>query len=200
MPRPVTMPDDLAEVIATHRALFGGFTMMADEASDATVDDQQKDAGGFKSPESRDSVLADLATERAERKRLAAQLQKLTEALGADPKAKDFDAADAIAKINARIDVAELARKHGVVDDDDIEVLSSITDPAVRAKAAERFAAATKAPSAPGDEKELEPKREVLPRPKPDGTQGPKGEIQRPDPAPGVPRMAAALEEALGSH
>ena len=174
--------------------------MMADEAPEATIDDQQKDAGGFKSPESRDAVLADLATERAERKRLSAQLQKLTEALGADPKAKDFDAADAISKINARLDVAELARKHGVTDDDDIEVLSSITDPAVRAKAAERFAAATKTSADADAEQKPEQKREVLPRPKPDGTQGPKGEIQRPDPAPGVPRMAAALEEALGSH
>ena len=195
-PNPL-MPADLAEIIATHKALIGGFTMMADEASGATTDDQ-KDAGGFKSPESRDSVLADLATERAERKRLAAQLQELTEALGADPKAKDFDAADAIAKINARLDVAELARKHGVTDDDDIEVLSSIDDPVVRAKAAERFAAATKGADGSEGEQKSDPKREVLPRPKPDGTQGPKGEIQRPDPAPGVPRMTAALEEALG--
>lgn len=200
MPRTITTPAELAEVIDLHRQMFGGWAMQADEVPDATIEDQQKDAGGFKSPESRDSVLADLATERAERKRLAAQLQKLTEALGADPKAKDFDAADAIAKISARLDVAELARKHGVTDDDDIEVLSSITDPAVRAKAAERFAAAAKTPSGSDGEQNPEPKREVLPRPKPDGTQGPKGEIQRPDPAPGVPRMAAALEEALGSR
>lgn len=33
------IPADLAEVIATHRALFGGFTMMADDGADGSGDD-----------------------------------------------------------------------------------------------------------------------------------------------------------------
>lgn len=155
------------------------------------------DAGGFKSPESKDAVLADLATERAERKRLAAQLQSLTEALGGDPKVKDFDPAREIAHITRRLDVAELARVHGVTQDDDLAVLASIDDPAVRAKAAARFAAP--APAATDSGSGPAPKPETFPRPKPDATQGPKGEPERPDPAPGVPRMAAAFDAQLGT-
>ena len=86
------MPADLAEIIDTHTALFGGFTMMADETPDPAGDagDQQPDSDD--DPEAAKDDLGDagkraLAAERrrakqAEKDRdaLQAQLDKIADA------------------------------------------------------------------------------------------------------------------------
>lgn len=199
MPRIPMPPADLAEVIALHKAMFGGWVMQADdpEAPQGEGEPAPDPAGGFKSPESRDSVLSDLATERSERKRLQKQIEQLQQALGVDAKSKDVDLGAEIARLTTRLDVSDLARQHGVTDADDLATLTAIADAEVRAKAAERLGSlASTGKTDASDAPNADP--EVFPRPKPDASQGSKGEPVRPDPKPGMERLTQAVSEALG--
>lgn len=79
--------------------------------------------------------------------------------------------------------VERVARVNGITDDADIEFLRSAKDEDHMNKLAVRLKAASE-PAAPGT-------------PKPDRTQGPQGSDNKPDPGPGVPRLAQAFEDAL---
>lgn len=165
MPNPFalpSMPAELAEVIAAHKALFGGFTMMADENTDppggdeSTADDKDAKGGDdFKSEHSKTAVLRDLATERDKRQALEAEvaklapLQKLVEALAPDAKGEDSTQA-ALDAFNKRLDDEVNARKaaehralvaeHAAgLSDEDKAILSEISDPDVMGKVAARM-------------------------------------------------------------
>lgn len=163
---------------------------MADEQPGATPDTAPQSSeptpkpDGFKSEESKQSVLADLATERQARKDLESKFNRLAEALGGDAKNKDADLAEMVGQLTQRIEVSDLARKHGITDEDDIASLMAVTNADARGRLATRLA-----PKVTPDEKSGE---QPLPRPKPDATQGPKGEPAKPDPGPGQARMRAA--------
>ena len=164
---------------------------MADDQPGATPEqpaDAQTPADDFKSEESKRSVLADLATERQARKELEGKFSRLAEALGGNPKAKDADLAEMVSNLTRRLEVSELAREHRITDRDDLEALLAVTNVEARAKLAARLA-----PSA-ADDKQAEP--QVFPRPKPDASQGPKGDPAKPEPEPGLGRMRAAYAES----
>lgn len=102
-----------------------------------------KDLGGFKSQESKDAVLADLQKTREE-------LQKFKDAQADAEKAKLDDiqraqleaqeAKDAAATAKAEAARYRIAAKHGISDDADLELLSSVTDDAAMEKLAARIA------------------------------------------------------------
>lgn len=164
----VPAPEELAEIIAIHREMFGGFTMQ-DEAPDEQPADkpeapQQPD--GFKSEHSKQSVLADLAKERDERQKLAAQveqlapLQKLLDVIAPDAKSAENPADAALRALEERIAASEksvadanhraLVAEHGSgLDDADKAIISKITDPALMGEIAARLreAAASNQPS-----------------------------------------------------
>ena len=101
---------------------------------------------GFKSPESKDAVLADLLKERDLRKNLQGdvaerdtQVQTLTGSL--EEKTTAITERDAlIVEKDAEIAVLSLALKHGITEDADLSLLTSITDSTKRAELAERLA------------------------------------------------------------
>lgn len=162
MSHPPVIPADLAEVIATHRALFGGFVMQADAEKDADQQDapeKPEDKDDFKSPESKQAVLADLRKERTERQALAAkvaeleplkdQLARLQQVFGGKPDDKEGDGEDAIAAITKRLDesdrradVERLARVNGITDDGDVALLLGVADKTQREALAKRLAPA----------------------------------------------------------
>ena len=162
---------------------------MADDQPGATPEqpaDAQTPADDFKSEESKRSVLADLATERQARKELEGKFSRLAEALGGNPKAKDADLAEMVSNLTQRLEVSELAREHRITDRDDLAALLAVTNVDARAKLAARLA-----PSVADDKP-----AEVFPRPKPDASQGPKGDPAKPEPEPGLGRMRAAYAES----
>lgn len=161
---------------------------MSDDQTGATPEAAPPDApkpDGFKSEESKQAVLADLATERQARKDLEAKFNRLAEALGGDGKGKDADLAGMVTQLTQRLEVSELAREHKITDRDDIATLMAVSDTEARAKLAARLA-----PKAADPAPKAEP--EVFPRPKPDASQGPKGDPVQPDPEPGLGRLRAA--------
>ncbi|MGX4358800.1 hypothetical protein ACWJW2_19595 [Clostridioides difficile] len=166
-----------------------------DEQGEATNQPHPPDSGGdFKNDDSKNAVLADLAKERDKRKALEDRFNKLAAALGVDQKAsKDADLSEKVADLTTRLDVSELARRHGITDEDDCAALAAVTDSQARAKLAARLAPQK------GAEKGEEPDdATVFPRPKPDASQGSKGAPPKPEPLPGRDRLVAGIEAALG--
>lgn len=183
MSNPFVIPGispELQEVIDTHRALFGGFTMMADEPEkgEKADDEAGEKSDEFKSPESKQAVLSDLAKERQARQALQQQVDDLKpvkewhdrfqQAFGAQP-GDGKDDGDAIAAINRRLDEADtraeverLARTHRITDDNDVALLQSIGDKAQREALAKRLA--------PSEDDAADGKK-----PKPDPTAGRSG-------------------------
>lgn len=179
------MPAELREIIATHRALFGGFTMQTD-ASEAPAGGgdkgedkaQQQPSDGFKSEHSKSAVLADLATERDKRQALEAEvaklapLQKLVEALAPEAKSAEDSTQAALDAITQRLAAAEhraLVAEHGEgLSDEDKAILSKISDPDVMGEVAARMRDATSAEQ-PGT-----PRR----NPKPDRSAGRGGDVK----------------------
>lgn len=110
----------------------------------------------------------------------------LTEALGVKSKGKD--GSDTLSQVQEQLaqmkrdnSVLALANEHKITDKDDLDLLRSTSDDEARSKLAARLAAkAADVPSVP----------------KPDATQGAKGDPARPDPGPGFPRLAAAYAES----
>ena len=78
MSESTTMPADLAEIIATHRELFGGFTMMAD-GPEAPSDGDEGDAG------------TDKAFTQADVDRIIAERLKREDVKGLKSKAAEYD-------------------------------------------------------------------------------------------------------------
>lgn len=145
-----TIPADLAEIIAIHRGLFGGFTMMADEAKEEkpetaeTKSDDKDEALG-------ENGIKALRAEREAREALEAQVKELKGAKetldalakvfvkdGEKPDAtvdlaakvtdviKRLDAADAKAERDAL--AKQVAKEAGVTDASDIELIGQQAD------------------------------------------------------------------------
>lgn len=138
-------------------------------------------------------MLADLNREREARKALEGQVSQMrdafAQALGMKPDAK-ADVEQIVGDFKKRLDamqhetnVERVARVNGITDDDDLALLRATRDEDQMTKLAVRLKAASE-PAAPGT-------------PKPDRTQGPQGSDNKPDPGPGVPRLAQAFEDAL---
>lgn len=113
---------------------------------------QADDLGGFKSQESKESVLADLAAARDRIKEFedaqaAAEKSKLSDIERAQTEAQEAQAAAAEAKAEAAR--YRIAAKHGISEEDDLELLASVTDEAAMEKLAARIAK----PAAPGTPK-----------------------------------------------
>ena len=195
----------LAETIERNRARFGGMRMMADDPNpkpdpkkaDEPKPDESKlgDAGQRAiqaEREARKKAEQDLASLRTE---FDGFKTSLTEAFGVKPD-KDKDDNETLATIQQQLadmrgesEVLRLANEHSITDKDDLELLSSAKDSEARSKLAVRLAAKAD---------DTDPKKK--PGPRPDLTQGPKGEEQQRESLPGVPRMAQALEDAINTH
>lgn len=111
-----------------------------------------EDLGGFKSQESKDSVLADLTAARERIKQFeAAQAEaekaKLSDIERAQTEAQEAQAAAAEAKAEAAR--YRIAAKHGISEEADLDLLASVTDEAAMEKLAARIAK----PAAPGTPK-----------------------------------------------
>ena len=127
-------------------------------------------------------------------KAMQAQFGEIAKAFGVKPD-KDASADDlklSVDQMRRELAVERLARTHGITNEDDIAALSEVPNEATRAKLAARLAPTAKPE---GDTQEGEP--QTWPRPKPDATQGPKGEPQKADPKPGLPRLSEAVTAAL---
>lgn len=132
-----------------------------------------------------------LEREREARKLLEKQVQgfesqmaALAQAFGVKPPAGS-DGADLVDALSSQVAalqhqalVDRVARVHGITDPEALDILSTAKDEQAMAKRAE-WLNATKAP----------------PTPKPDASQGAKGDPNKPDPGPGVARLAAAFED-----
>lgn len=206
------MPADLAEIIAIHRAIFGGFTMMADEAPDAgDAGDQQPDADDSESAQDDlgDAGKRALAAERRRAKQaeqardaLQAQLDKIADA----DKTETQKAADRAAKAEQERDalnaqLATLRREQAVVRHagtadpaallDSRAFLDSIADLDADDDKAIKAAIAQAVKDNPR-----------LARIGQSGGDTAEGQRQRANPntvAPGVPRMAAAFDAQMGT-
>lgn len=131
---------------------------------------QRAELEEFKSEESKQSVLADLKKEREQRKAMQAEIDKFKAAEAEAEKAKlsDIERAQTEAKesqANAEKYQAELlkmriAGKHGVTDEEDIELFLTGSDEETLIRQAERLAQRNSGPN----------------NPKPDPSAGPKGE------------------------
>ena len=110
------------------------------------------DLGGFKSQESKDSVLADLADARKRLKQFEEAQAEAEKAKLSDIERAQTEAQEARkAADEARTEVARyrIAAKHGITSEDDLELLASVTDEA----AMERLAARIAKPATPGTPK-----------------------------------------------
>lgn len=133
-------------------------------------------------------ILADLASERDKRQAIETQLTTIQTALasafgidaGKQPSAEELvgDVQKQLAAMQHQSLVDRVARVHGITESDDLEFLASAKDE----EQMSRFAARLKVATAPGT-------------PKPDGSQGAKGDSNKPDPGPGIARLSAAFED-----
>lgn len=161
----------------------------ADEAQGEKKDNGR--AGG------NDQIMADLQGEREKRKALeqtVADLKKshteqtaaLATALGVKVDTKK-DGDDIVAALQKQVSemqrdaaVNRIAREHQITDTDDIALIGEARNEEAMTKVAARLVAS----ASPGT-------------PKPDLSQGPKDAAPKPDPGPGVARLAAAFEDEL---
>lgn len=171
MSHPFTMPEiptELAEIIAVHRDLFGGFKMVdeggqADKADAADAADSGKSddkaaadkaaqAEGFKSDDSKKSVLADLAKEREARKKLESELTPMKATIdalkgalgGAEVKPEDAVKAltEQMGELKHQILVERVARENKITEADDLDLLREATSEEAMVKLAKRLAPA----------------------------------------------------------
>ena len=120
---------------------------------------------------------------------LKAQFAALGEALTGKKSGQGADLTAAVANLTTRLEVSELARTHGITDADDIATLQAIPDAEARTRLAARLAPKT------DDAKDVTG-QQTYPRPKPDASQGPKGNPAAPEPEPGLGRLRAAYAAA----
>lgn len=161
------MPDELQQIINLHRAIFGGWTMMADEAAAPPAAGQQLEGQQSPTPDAgsaRDEQLGDggkraLDAERRRARDLEKQLKAANDKLTAIADAEKTDlqrAADAAAKAQQEADAARqelarerIARKHRLSDDD--TALLSGPEEQMEALAARLATAATPPRQAPAE-------------------------------------------------
>lgn len=160
MPNP-TIPAELAEIIALHKSLFGGFTMTATppEPDPNQPDGTKPDEGG---KDDGDKPLGPngekaLAAERDARKKsdqkvaaLEAQFAKLAEAFGVKPDESKPDGADKVDALAKAVDtilhnsaVDRVARDHGITDADDLALLREQANEQAMERLATRLKPAT---------------------------------------------------------
>ena len=189
MPNP-TIPTELAEIIALHKSLFGGWTMTATppEPDPNQPDGAKPDDDGGK--DDGDKLLGPngekaLAAERDARKKsdqkvaaLEAQFAKLAEAFGVKPDESKPDGADKVDALAKAVDtilhnsaVDRVARDHGITDKDDLALLAEQATGEAMEKLAKRLQPAK------NDDDGAKPKRRP---PAPDHTQGRGGEKPTP--------------------
>lgn len=128
-------------------------------------------------------------------KAMQVQFGDIAKAFGVKPD-KEASADDlklSVDQMRRELAVERLARTHGITDEDDIAALSEVPNEATRAKLAARLAP----PAKPDGDTADTDGHQTWPRPKPDATQGPKGEPQKADPKPGLPRLSEAVTAAL---
>lgn len=204
MKRTTLSPRDaawLTQTLDRNRRLFGGFSM----EGDPTKDPDKKDPD----PKPTDEPLGDagkkaLETEREARKKAEADLAALRgdfdqfrttlgEAFGVKP-TKGDDGTETLKKVQEQLTtmqheaaVLRVANTHSITDKDDLALLEAAKDADAMEKLATRLAKT-------GDVDD-----KGNPTPKPDLTQGGKGDPTKPETLPGVPRMAAAFEEQLAT-
>lgn len=185
MKHTILSPRDAAWLAGTfdrNRALFAGWSMKGDDdgAGDGTDGDKPKDdePKGDSKPDDEpkgDEPLGQpgkkaLEAEREARKKLETEIAGLKKGLlalgGGDPDGQSDDAADAVTKIQQRLDemqhenaVLALANEHKITDKDDLALLRGTRD-----SEALKLLAARLAPKE-GDNKGSK-------KPKPDGSQG----------------------------
>lgn len=140
-----------------------------------------------------------MKAERDEAKRSAkaletdmAELRKsLAEAFGVKPDPSNDSAAvlatvqEQLADLKHESAVLRLANEHQITDADDLALLGATKDPDAMGKLAARLAA--KKDDGPST-------------PKPDLSQGSKGDQPKPESLPGVPRMAQAFDDAMNTN
>lgn len=119
------------------------------------------------------------------------QMAAIASAFGVKSDPKDADGSQLLTALQQQVAdmqrealVFRVAAAHQLTESDDIEFLKSAKDEDAMGRLAGRLAA--QAASTPGT-------------PKPDLTQGGKGDAPKPEPQPGVARMAAAFDEDLSS-
>lgn len=161
------MPDELQQIINLHRAIFGGWTMMADEAAAPPAAGQQLEGQQSPTPDAgsaRDEQLGDggkkaLDAERRRARDLEKQLKAANDKLTAIADAEKTDlqrAADAAAKAQQEAEAArqELARERIArqyrLSDDDTALLSG-TEEQMEALAARLATAAAPPRQAPAE-------------------------------------------------
>ena len=188
MPNP-TIPTELAEIIAIHKSLFGGWTMTAtppepdpNQPDGTKPDDGGKDDGDKPLGPNGEKALA---AERDARKKsdqkvaaLEAQFAKLAEAFGVKPDESKPDGADKVDALAKAVDtilhnsaVDRVARDHGITDKDDLALLAEQATGEAMEKLAKRLQPAK------NDDDGAKPKRRP---PAPDHTQGRGGEKPTP--------------------
>lgn len=161
MPNP-TIPTELAEIIAIHKSLFGGWTMTATppEPDPNQPDGAKPDDDGGK--DDGDKPLGPngekaLAAERDARKKsdqkvaaLEAQFAKLAEAFGVKPDESKPDGADKVDALAKAVDtilhnstVDRVARDHGITDKDDLALLCEQANEQAMERLATRLKPAT---------------------------------------------------------
>lgn len=106
---------------------------------------------------------------------------------GAKPDETIARLANTVGGIQGELAVERLARRHKITDEDDIAALLAVSDEGARAKLAARLA-----PADPGPDNEPRPRI-----PKPDASQGPKGDPAKPDAKPGLSRLTQGVTDAL---
>ena len=106
---------------------------------------------------------------------------------GAKPDEALMRLTSTVGAIQDQLSVERLARQHKITDEDDIATLLAVSDEGARAKLAARLA-----PADPGPDNEPRPRI-----PKPDASQGPKGDPAKPDAKPGISRLTQGVTDAL---
>jgi len=202
MKRTTLNPNDVAwlsETFERNRARFGGFKMQLDPATppadpaktDPKPDDEPLGEGGKRALEAERTARKALEAQVADLAPLKEQMTALAAAFGVKADAGD-KGADVLATVQQQLAqiqrenaVLALANEHGITDKSDLDLLKSS---ALEGDALAGMAARLK-PADPGPG-----------LPKPDGSQGGKGEPLKPEALPGVPRLAQAFDEALNNH
>lgn len=196
MQRNLLSPRDaawLAQTLARNTATYGGWRMEADPAAEGGEPDLQPPADP-KPDGLGDAGKKALDAERDARKEAEGKVKQLESDFGAmktalmeafgvkpDKGAETTDVLkqvqDQLAQMQRENAVLALANEHGITDKADIDLLkqSGLQGDALAAMAARLKPAETK----PGT-------------PKPDASQGGSGEATKPNPGPGLPRLAAA--------
>lgn len=198
-------PAELTERINARRARIpAGLMMKADEqgGDDAPppAADEPLGAAGVRALQQEREARGELEKQL---KAMQDQFASLAQAFGvkaekgAKPDETVADLTKIVGGMQRDLAVERLARKHGITDEDDISALGAVSDEGTRAKLAARLAPQDAGADKPQDASADKDKGQTYPRPKPDASQGPKGAPPKPDPKPGMDRLAAGVTAAL---